>query len=215
MSKLLKRVLAAAVLAAVAILLLWAFHEGREEWEKERERERPITGASHVSRTAEGETVVSLDPETQTRLALRIEIVAELSASPLAVEPKEAARIELLSIQNALNVLETEDARLEGSPRQEKRTLPPPFIQGSQTTNQVLVPHSALIWWEGKTWVYLQSSPDTFVRREITLDRPTEQSWLLTAGVRPGERIVVTGAQILLSEELKSQIQILEEGESP
>ena len=215
MTKLLKRILATAVLAAVAILLLWAFHEGREELEKERERERPITGASHVSRTAEGETVVSLDPETQARLALATEIVAELSASPLAVEPQEAARIGLPSIHNALEVLEAEDARLEGSPRQAKRASPPPMLQGSQAPNEVLVPRAALIRWEGKTWVYLQSSRDTFVRRAITLDRPTEQGWLLTAGVKPGERIVVRGAQALLSEELKSQIRILEEGERP
>ena len=58
---------------------------------------------------------------------------------------------------------------------------------------------------------------DKFIRREIALDRNNSRGWLVThsedQGIAAGDRIVTKGAQILLSEEQKSQIQVLEEAE--
>src|SRR5205823_5706178 len=59
-----------------------------------------------------------------------------------------------------------------------------PFKEGD-------VPSSAVVWYQGKTWVYVaQSDHQTFVRKEA-------------AGHFKDEKIVVQGAQILLSEESK------------
>lgn len=74
----------------------------------------------------------------------------------------------------------------------------------------VLIPRSALVRFAGLAWVYVQVSAAEFSRRDVTLDRPAEKGWL-SASLKPGERIVVRGAQTLLSEELKSQIQVGEE----
>ena len=78
----------------------------------------------------------------------------------------------------------------------------------------VLVPNSAVIRFAGKTWVYRQIADDKFSRREISSLRTNEQGFLVTQALTGGDRVVTSGAQLLLSEEQKSQIQILEEEES-
>lgn len=78
----------------------------------------------------------------------------------------------------------------------------------------VLVPYSAVVRFGGKTWVYCQLADEKFSRREIAADRSNDTGLLVKQGLKAGERLVVRGAQLLLSEEQKSQIQILEEAES-
>src|SRR5207247_11391740 len=77
----------AVVLAGGAIVALsFAFMEGREEIAREREREAPIKVAPRISRNAEGDVVVTIDAETQKRMALE---TATLVAD--AVHPEVAA----------------------------------------------------------------------------------------------------------------------------
>jgi hypothetical protein len=73
-----------------------------------------------------------------------------------------------------------------------------------------LIPRSALVRFAGAAWVYVQLSAGEFSRREVALDRPAEKGWF-SASLKPGEHVVVAGAQTLLSEELKFQIQVGEE----
>jgi hypothetical protein len=72
----------------------------------------------------------------------------------------------------------------------------------------VLVPASAIVRADGKAWVFVQTDALTFVRREIKLDRPADGGWLVREGVAARDKLVVTGAQMLYSEELKSGIPI-------
>ena len=78
----------------------------------------------------------------------------------------------------------------------------------------VIVPHSAIVRAGGKTWVFRQLEPDEFSRREVAADRTTGKGVLVLESLKPGDRIVVEGAQFLLSEEQKSQIQVGEEAEN-
>lgn len=71
----------------------------------------------------------------------------------------------------------------------------------------VLVPASAIIRAAGKAWIYLQTGDTTFVRRDIALDHPAEGGWLVTAGLSASDRVVVTGAQVLFSEEQKGRLK--------
>lgn len=70
------------------------------------------------------------------------------------------------------------------------------------------VPQSAVVWLQGKAWVYLRTGPRTFVRREILPDRPGPNGGYIVTGLPPGDEIVVQGAQMLLSEEFRSQVPI-------
>jgi len=69
----------------------------------------------------------------------------------------------------------------------------------------VLMPSSALVRYEGQVFVYLQKADDKFEREEVKLDLPLKNGWLVAGDLSPGDKIVVTGAQQLLSEELKSR----------
>lgn len=74
-----------------------------------------------------------------------------------------------------------------------------------------IVPAAAVVWWQGKAWIYFQTAPDRFVRRELQVAMPVEQGWFAPRTLKETQ-LVVRGAQILLSEELRSQIQVGEEG---
>ncbi len=72
----------------------------------------------------------------------------------------------------------------------------------------VMVPASAVVWWQGKAWVYVQKDEEHFVRREIATDAPVREGWFVAQGLSAESRLVVTGTQLLLSEEFRAQVQI-------
>jgi len=76
-----------------------------------------------------------------------------------------------------------------------------------QAMRGVLIPQSAIVWWQGNAWVYQQTAPGRFVRRLVPTNTPLENGIFVSSGFSPGDQIVVRGAQGLLSEEFRSQIQ--------
>jgi hypothetical protein len=71
----------------------------------------------------------------------------------------------------------------------------------------VMVPRSAVVRYAGGEWVYCELDGDRFVRREIVPAEITRTGYFVTKSLTPGMRVVAAGAQALLSEELKAQIQ--------
>lgn len=72
----------------------------------------------------------------------------------------------------------------------------------------IVIPGSALVWWQGKAWAYEATSPSTFARQEVPTDTPVEGGYFIPATTfAPGTKLVTAGAQALLSEEFRSQIQ--------
>lgn len=79
----------------------------------------------------------------------------------------------------------------------------------SNTSQQgVMVPRSAVVRYAGKEWVYREFDGNRFTRLEIVPAEITDQGYFVTENLAPGARIVVAGAQTLLSEERKAQIQV-------
>jgi hypothetical protein len=70
----------------------------------------------------------------------------------------------------------------------------------------VLVPASAVVWWKGTAWVYAETAVGRFVRRAVPTDAPIDGGWFANEGLTAGERIVVEGAQMLLSEEGRAAV---------
>jgi hypothetical protein len=68
----------------------------------------------------------------------------------------------------------------------------------------VAVPREAVLRHEAEVFVYLQTSDDTFVRRQIELERFLDTAWFVR-DLKTQDKVVVVGAQQLLSEELKGQ----------
>lgn len=88
------------------------------------------------------------------------------------------------------------------------------FLPTQNEAQGVIVPQSAVVWWQGKAWIYVQKNGGRFARREIPTDQAIENGFVVRSGLTPNDRVVVDGAQLLLSEEFRSQIHVGEEGAS-
>lgn len=69
----------------------------------------------------------------------------------------------------------------------------------------VVVPSSSVVWWHGKAWAYVETKSGSFSRRPVNTAEPFGSGWFVSGGIRPGDRIVIRGAQLLLSQEFKSE----------
>jgi len=68
-----------------------------------------------------------------------------------------------------------------------------------------VVPADAVVRTEGRDWIYVQTADDAFTRREIVTDHPVAGGWFVDGALASGEKVVLAGAQQLLSTELVSQ----------
>jgi biotin carboxyl carrier protein len=75
----------------------------------------------------------------------------------------------------------------------------------------ILVPAEAVVQWQGLAWAYVEREPGAFVRVRIDTSHPVPGGWLVTSGVRAGDRMVVEGAELLLSEEFRSRVSVGED----
>jgi multidrug efflux pump subunit AcrA (membrane-fusion protein) len=75
----------------------------------------------------------------------------------------------------------------------------------------VVVPRRALVRHGGLAWVYVRRADTVFERREVDLAFPMSDGWFATSGLVSGDQVVTVGAQELLSEQLKEQIEREEE----
>jgi hypothetical protein len=80
------------------------------------------------------------------------------------------------------------------------------FGLGGSATG-VIVPSAAVVWHAGKAWAYVKDDDDSFARYEVLTNDEMEGGWFNTAGFEDDDEVVVSGAQLLLSEELKYQIR--------
>ncbi|MEJ2656548.1 MAG: hypothetical protein P8012_05055 [Desulfobacterales bacterium] len=71
----------------------------------------------------------------------------------------------------------------------------------------VILPASAVVWWQGMPWVYIQTGPDRFTRRLVHSYLPVPGGLFMHQSFAPGERVAVAGAQLLLSREFQSLIR--------
>ncbi len=85
-------------------------------------------------------------------------------------------------------------------------TLSPTSVAGYPG---VIVPDASIVWFDGSAWAYFEKEEERFVRRRVSVDHRVGEGFV-TDKFSSGDRVVVQGAQLLLSEELKSQIHITE-----
>jgi hypothetical protein len=79
--------------------------------------------------------------------------------------------------------------------------------QGVEPLNGVLIPDEAMVWNDGQAWAYLKLEDDLYQRRSLLSGLPAAGGVFMTDQLRAGETLVVRGAQMLLSEEFRWQIE--------
>lgn len=85
MNRILKWTLGTIAGLGMVGLLIFAFVEGREELAREREREQPIKVAPKISRTPEGDLIITVDMDTQKRIGLETAALEARTARPEVV----------------------------------------------------------------------------------------------------------------------------------
>ncbi|MGN6368958.1 MAG: efflux RND transporter periplasmic adaptor subunit [Phycisphaerae bacterium] len=80
------------------------------------------------------------------------------------------------------------------------------FTPAGKGQEGVLVQQNAVVWHDGKAWVYVAVQPHQFTRRAVSTETPWNSGWFIPLSgsrLKVGDQIVVQGAQQLLSEEFK------------
>ncbi len=81
------------------------------------------------------------------------------------------------------------------------------WIPAKDSTIQgVIIPASAVIWYVDKPWVYLQMDNETFKRQALINYTESREGWFVEESLHTGDRIVLHGGQMLLSEEFRWSI---------
>jgi hypothetical protein len=76
----------------------------------------------------------------------------------------------------------------------------------SAKSNGVVIPSSAVVWYAGVPWAYFKQGEDQFIRKPISADTEIDKGWFNKALAIDSE-VVISGAQLLLSEEFKYLIK--------
>lgn len=80
-----------------------------------------------------------------------------------------------------------------------------PVAQSSR--KRLVIPQSAVVRYGGRSFAYVQTAPEKFVRQEIRIDEPVSDGYAVNEGFHAGDHVVTVGAETLLSEEFKSKLQ--------
>ncbi|MDO9052302.1 MAG: hypothetical protein Q8N02_09790 [Methylotenera sp.] len=76
----------------------------------------------------------------------------------------------------------------------------------NKSVSGVIVPNDAIIWYAGMPWVYRKTGEEEFSRLPIKTNIEVETGWFYQGNLKEKDEVVTSGAQLLLSEEFKSQI---------
>lgn len=81
--------------------------------------------------------------------------------------------------------------------------------QSDDDKNHLFIPNEAVIWSNGKAWVYTREiDQPKFIRRSLSDAHEIENGFIINEGYfKEGQLIVIDGSQLLLSEEFKYQIK--------
>ncbi len=137
-------------------------------------------------------------------------------AAPRVVEVMQAAGSETASA-SLVSAFPRVDPRIQGVGYLYRARSRPWLAPGANVMALVpagrllqgaIVPAPATVWWQGKAWCYVERGPERFARREIPTEMPAADGWFAASGFSAGDRVVTSGAQLLLSEEFRSQIRV-------
>jgi hypothetical protein len=81
------------------------------------------------------------------------------------------------------------------------------FLPVGSRVKGFFIPASSIVWWQGMAWVFIQKDSTRFLRQKIAVTNPVRDGYFVKKDFSGKERIVVQGAQILLSEQTRPAVQ--------
>lgn len=172
----------------------------------------PVIGRGIVERSPAVVSLIERD-----RLLVQVTLppgvtVAGKPGTALAQAPTRNANIDLQYISPATRT----DPRIQGlsyffSVPGDSGLLPgmntTVYVPSGKTYEGVFIEDTAIVRWQGRSWVYLRVSPESFRRHPISMDQPVSDDDYVVRDIPSGSEIVMRGAQVLLSEEAKSELR--------
>ena len=70
----------------------------------------------------------------------------------------------------------------------------------------IVIPQSSVVWHLGQSFVFIKIKEEQFIQKNLTSLITVSQGYFVQSPLKEGNEIVISGAQTLLSHELKSQI---------
>ena len=170
-----------------------------------------------------GRAIVERSPAV-TRLIERVDFLVQVTLPPgeslkgppsaaFAEVPPQSARIALRYVSPATRT----DPRIQGlsffyTVPGDSGFLPGmsmlAFLGSDRTVTGISVPEDAVVHWQGGAWVYRGVAPNAFARHALKADPPMSADAYVVEDLPGDTEIVLTGAQALLSEEMKSQLSV-------
>jgi hypothetical protein len=183
-----------------------------------KEKLRAVWGDTVTNWTADPHSKVFDNLSTQREMFVQVTLPFELRQSvskrPLKISPVGAS--EGMRTARYVSVSQQQDAAMpgatflylaEGKDLRVGMRVRGRLDLGGEEREGVLIPQAAVVWHGGKAWCYVQDGDQEFVRREVSTKEELPGGWFNAEGFEAGERVVVRGAQLLLSEEQKFQIR--------
>ena len=169
-----------------------------------------------------GKAIIERSP-TVVRLIERERFLVQVTLQPgitlvdpprtaLAQAPARDANIDLQYLSPATRT----DARIQGvsyffTAQGDSGLLPgmntTVYVPSGKTYDGVFVEDTAIVRWQGRSWVYPRVGPEVFKRHPISTDQPVSDDDYVVRDLPAGAEIVTRGAQVLLSEEAKSELR--------
>jgi hypothetical protein len=163
-------------------------------------------------------TAWAIEPSSAHLESLRKQHGALIRVSlPAASDQKPAGRVHILTGGNTetaslvsaasqvdLTLQRTSYFYLLGRPLPVNARVDVVLPQAKDEGPYVVIPATAVVWYGGEPWVYVEAEGNRFERHPIATDRPAIDHYLVASNAFEDDaRIAVRGVQLLLSEELR------------
>lgn len=78
----------------------------------------------------------------------------------------------------------------------------------NESTKYLFIPKESIVWNAGKAWVYIKIAEDKFIRKAVDTNNEDNDGWMIKEDqIKENDEIVLSGSQLMLSEEFKYQIK--------
>jgi hypothetical protein len=91
----------------------------------------------------------------------------------------------------------------DGLALQPGQVLSTELQDAARTTSGTKLPRAAVLRWQGRQWAYVEIEVGHYRRVPLTIAQWLDDAALVTAGIKTGDKVVTTGAGLLLGAELK------------